>query len=104
MSKPVQPQYQTGLQHQARFALFDADGLPWTCRIQWGWVLILSLITGFVGPILLGVYLGVWLKSKRQSFASLSIYLVVAALSIAACIPVHFLPSPAIAGGFSMAA
>jgi hypothetical protein len=104
MSKPIQPQYRAGLQHEARFALFDADGLPWTSRFQWGWVLIVSLLTGFVGPILLGVYLGLWLKSKRQSFASLSIYLAVAALSIAACIPIHLLPSPAIADASSMAA
>jgi hypothetical protein len=67
----------------SRLTLFDSDGLPWTSRLDWGWLLLLFLVTGPVFPILLGIYLGLWLKTKHQSSASLLIYLAVPLLSIA---------------------
>lgn len=74
-------------------SLFDSDGLPWCSRLVWGWLFILSAITGFFGAILLGVYLGLWLKTKRRSLVALYAYLVLAILYIAGFVPLpRFVP------------
>ena len=80
-----------------RLTLFDSDGLPWTSRLGWGWLLLLFLITGPVFPMLLGIYLGLWLKTKHQSSASLLIYLAVPLLSVADWIFDFFARSAALA-------
>jgi hypothetical protein len=76
-------QKQDGFHPGFQFALFDSDGLPWTSRIGWGWLILLSLITGFLVAVLLGIYLGVWLRSKRQSALVLSIYVALTILYVA---------------------
>jgi hypothetical protein len=73
-----------------RIDLFDSDGLPWTSRLSWGWLLFLSLTTGFLFAILLGIYLGLWLRSKGRSAFVLLLYLALAALFAALFLPDRF--------------
>jgi len=63
-----------------RYRLFDADGLPWPSRIGWAWLVLLSSATGFIAAIVLGIYLGIWLRGKRRSALPLFIYLIIAAI------------------------
>jgi hypothetical protein len=59
--------------------LFDRDGLPWTSKIQWGLLLFwLGAIFIAFAP-LVGIYLGLWLRSRQRSKVSLLLY---AALSL----------------------
>jgi hypothetical protein len=59
---------------QTRSPLFNSDGLPWTSRLAWGW--LLAWIGGilFVLTPLIGMYLGLWLKTKRRSALVFSMY------------------------------
>ncbi len=65
---------------EVRYRLFDSDGLPWVSRLGWGWLFLLSLLSGFSLAVGLGIYLGVWTKGKGQSLSSLYIYLALAIL------------------------
>jgi len=54
--------------------LFDEDGLPWVSRMEWGWLLgWISAILFILGP-LVGMYIGLWLKTKRLSSLVLFMY------------------------------
>jgi hypothetical protein len=69
---------------------FDQDGLPWTSRIRWGFLLFwVASIFAFLAPVV-GIYLSVWLVSKGRSALSLILYL---ALSVI-CVPVFLAPFP----------
>jgi len=41
-----------------RLALFDTDGLPWSSRLSWGWLLMWVSIIWFVFAPIVGLYLG----------------------------------------------
>jgi hypothetical protein len=73
--------------------LFDADGLPWTSRLSWGWLLFLSLVTGFVVAILMGIYLGIWIRSKGRSVMPLCVYFTIAAMYAALFLPAPLVPT-----------
>jgi hypothetical protein len=66
----------------SRYRLFDSYGLPWTSRLSWYWLYTLTIFTGFVFAFLLGIYLGLWLKSKGKGISVLLLSLVMAALFI----------------------
>jgi O-antigen/teichoic acid export membrane protein len=70
--------------------LFDQDGLPWTSRLQWGVLLFWVAALLFVFAPLIGIYLGLWLISKRRSALALILYLVLAVMSV----PALFAPFP----------
>jgi len=82
-----EPKTPDRLQPELKFSLFDSDGLPWCSRLDWGWLFILSAITSFFGAILLGIYVGLWLKSKGRSSVALYAYLVLSALFVMAFLP-----------------
>jgi hypothetical protein len=75
------------LQNNFHVSLYDADGLPWTSRLSWGWILFLTFATGFLVAIPLGIYLGLWLKTKGRSVLVLSIYIALAVLGVALALP-----------------
>jgi hypothetical protein len=63
-----------------RITLFDSDGLPWTSRLEWGWMpaFVASVLVA-VTPFL-GIYLGLWLRTKRRSSLVLMLYMGLAPL------------------------
>lgn len=71
-----------------RSRLFDSYGLPWTSSLRGYWLYILTAVTGFLFAFLLGIYLGLWLKSKGKGTSVLFMYLAIAALAT----PLYFLP------------
>ena len=71
-----------------RFRLFDSYGLPWTSRLSWYWLYLLTVFTGFGFALLLGIYLGLWLRSKGKG---ISVLLVSLALTVL-CVSLFFLP------------
>lgn len=73
-------------------SLFDEDGLPWTSRIQWGLLLVWVGAIFIVFAPMVGLYLGIWLISKRRSSLPLVLYsalLVLFAALIAIPFPAH---------------
>ena len=70
--------------------LFDQDGLPWTSRVRWGMLLVWVAIIWFVLAPLVGIYLGIWLISKRRSALSLVLYVALTVVIVAT----FFLPVP----------
>ena len=59
----------------SRLTLFDSDGLPWSSRLEWGWLLALVAIIWFaLGPVI-GMYLGLWLRTKSRSALVFNMYL-----------------------------
>ena len=83
------PQDGIPLQNNFHVSLYDTDGLPWTSRLSWGWILFLTFTTGFgfFVAIPLGIYLGLWLKTKGRSALALSIYIALAALVLVLFLP-----------------
>jgi len=79
-----------------RYRLFDSDGLPWASRLDWPWLFLLSLLTAFLGAVLLGVYLGIWIRGKGRSALPLWIYSTLA-LAYVACFAISLTPHPAVA-------
>jgi len=69
---------------EPRYRLFDSDGLPWASRIGWGWLCLITLITGFTFAVALGIYLGIWTKGKGRSVLPLCLYLAIAFIAILA--------------------
>jgi hypothetical protein len=81
------PQDGVPLQNNFHVSLYDTDGLPWTSRLSWGWILFLTFATGFLVAIPLGIYLGLWLKTKWRSASALAIYIALAVLGLALLLP-----------------
>ena len=64
-----------------RYRVFDSFGLPWTSSLSWYWLYILTAVTGLVFAFALGIYLGIWLKSKGKGTRVLALYVILAALA-----------------------
>ena len=45
----------------------DSKGAPWVARLPWYWAVGISLVTAGVYPIIIGIYLSVWVRSKRRA-------------------------------------
>lgn len=86
-----------GLDGQARhqwkifgLPLFDSDGLPWTSQLAWGWPLFLGSTLLILFVPLIGIYLGLWLRSKGRSRFVLTIYVALTGLFLV----LFFIPLP----------
>lgn len=77
--------------HPLRFTLFDCDGLPWSSRLSWGWLLMWVSIIWFVFAPIVGLYLGLWLRSKGRSALVFNAYLAITGL----CLVLFLVPFPA---------
>ncbi len=78
-------------EHPSRLALFDSDGLPWSSRLSWGWLLMWVAIIWFVFAPIVGLYLGLWLRTKGRSALVFNMYLMMSGL----CLTVLLVPFPA---------
>ncbi len=67
--------------------LFDSDGLPWTSRLGWEWLLVMCFFTGNLIILPFGIYLGLWIKDKGRSSVPLYIFVSVTVLFIATLVP-----------------
>ena len=72
-----------------RFRLFDSYGLPWTSRLSWYWLYLITVFTSFGFALLLGIYLGLWLRSKGKGISVLLLSITMTALFVL----LLFLPS-----------
>ena len=83
-----------------RFPFFDENGLPWSSRLRWGMLLVWVAIFFFGLAPFVGIYIGVWLRTKRQPALVLVLYLVLTGLLLAGLL----LPSAPLDVAFTMAA
>jgi hypothetical protein len=60
----------------------DEKGTPWIARIPWLWAVPLSLITAGAFPLLIGIYLSVWVRDKRHAGLAIYGYGVIVVLAI----------------------
>jgi hypothetical protein len=66
----------------SQIALFDSDGLPWSSRLAWGGLLLFFSIIGFVLAPVIGMYLGLWLRTKGWSAQVFILYLAITSLFV----------------------
>jgi hypothetical protein len=59
---------------ETRISLFDSNGLPWTAHLSLGWIIWAFALTGGTAAIPIGLYLGIWIRTKTQSSLVLTIY------------------------------
>ena len=61
-----------------RVSLFDSYGMPWTTRLTIGWLLVVFWVTGGMAAVPIGLYLGLWIRTKIKSALVLLIYALLA--------------------------
>jgi hypothetical protein len=91
----------SGQKRQPSSALFDSDGLPWTAHLSLGWIIFLIFMTGGLLAVPIGIYLGLWLKTKGHSALVLAIYSLVACSVVILFLPENQIPS-ALTDGVSL--
>ncbi len=69
-------------EERSQITLFDSDGLPWSSRLAWGWLLLFFSIIGFVLAPVIGMYLGLWLRTKGRPAQVFIMYLAISGLFI----------------------
>jgi hypothetical protein len=47
--------------------LEDSKGAPWIARMPWFWAIPISIVTAGAFPLLIGVYLSAWVRSRRST-------------------------------------
>jgi hypothetical protein len=49
------------------FSLEDKDGRPWTASTPLGWIVLIVVVSSGIAAVALGLYLSLWVWSKRRS-------------------------------------
>jgi len=65
------------------FSLFDSDCLPWTRHLDLGWIYLLVCLSGNLLAVPLGLYLGLWIRTKRRGWSAFLIFLLIAGCILA---------------------
>ncbi len=63
--------------------LEDKHGLPWTAHAGPVWMTLFVLVTLGLGPILLAIYLGLWIGLRRRAWLPLTCFIT---FSLIACL------------------
>lgn len=83
---------QTSQLLRRRISLFDPDGLPWTAHLSMGWLVWLFALTGGLAALPIGLYIGIWIRTKTRSAMVLLDYVLLAGACIIPLLPDSTLP------------
>ena len=60
----------------------NGEELPWISRVPWQWTVVISLVTGGLYALFIGLYLSIWVRAKSNAGVAALTYLTISLLGI----------------------